>query len=896
MGRMPTATGTGPKPPSPFVPFLGAFLCLFLVLAALFHESFEQNKVAFSNDGPLGAQIGEQVAMPAAFTGIWLSSFWIGTPGGQFSIDATAMMSWLLGPIGFSKYYEPLSMLLMGLCAWAFFRILGLNYALCLVAALAAALNGNYLSNACWGLGSRALTLGATFLAQAALNLKQRGNPWLNAALAGLAVGLGVIEGADNGIILSVYVAAFVVYQSFVDGGSLATGIRKASRLVLVTGLALFIATEALIGLMGFIRHDAETPAENPADAAAKATSDWYFATQWSLPPAETLRVLVPGLFGYCMNSPEGANYWGRVGEFPGAPAWKGGRFNGSGEYAGLLVTLLAIWAVAASFSKAQTVFSAAERKYIWFWAAMALVSVLLAWGRFAPFFRLVYSLPVFSSIRNPMKYMHPFHLALLVLFGYGLLGVSRRYLEKAARPLSLGAQLKSWWAKAGAFERKWTWGMAVSIGLSVVALLMYGSSLPNLEKFIAVTDPNIATIAPAVARFSVGEVGRYVGWLVASSAAMILVMSGVFSGTRARWGALLLGVVLTADLARAGAPWIVHWDYPYKYATNPVLDVLREKPYEARVTAPEVLRKGPDGKDFEPFNNLYRIEWNQQHFPYYNIQCLDQIQNPRPLSDETKYLKAIGGAAGRYWQLTNTRYVLGLTSYLDALNAQLDPGKGRFRVAMTFNVGLKPGVVTQSPTLLDLTAVPMTNGPLALFEFTAALPRTKLFSNWEVSTNVTDTLKKLADPAFDPLATVLVTEAIPTSSATTNHSASTAQIVSFKPKRYEIHAHAAEPSVLLLNDRFHPDWHVTVDGQPAQALHCNFIMRGVQVPAGDHTVIFTYETPLTGMKVTLSAYAVGFVLLGMLLLGPTKGAPPATPEPTPTNKPAENPRRKEQA
>ena len=44
--------------------------------------------------------------------------------------------------------------------------------------------------------------------------------------------------------------------------------------------------------------------------------------------------------------------------------------------------------------------------------------------------------------------------------------------------------------------------------------------------------------------------------------------------------------------------------------------------------------------------------------------------------------------------------------------------------------------------------------------------------------------------------------------------------------------ANATAPSVLLLNDKYDPNWHVTVDGKPAELLRCNFIMRGVYLHA----------------------------------------------------------------
>lgn len=48
-----------------------------------------------------------------------------------------------------------------------------------------------------------------------------------------------------------------------------------------------------------------------------------------------------------------------------------------------------------------------------------------------------------------------------------------------------------------------------------------------------------------------------------------------------------------------------------------------------------------------------------------------------------------------------------------------------------------------------------------------------------------------------------------------------------------------------MLNDRFDPDWEVWVDNVPARVLRCNMVMRGVEVPSGEHTVVFLYRPQL---------------------------------------------------
>jgi hypothetical protein len=250
-----------------------------------------------------------------------------------------------------------------------------------------------------------------------------------------------------------------------------------------------------------------------------------------------------------------------------------------------------------------------------------------------------------------------------------------------------------------------------------------------------------------------------------------------------------------------------------------------------------------------------------------------------------------------RRWQLTNTRYLLGAAPFLDVLNQALDPGQHRFRIVSRFNIGPKQEVA-QVTSLTELTAEPATNGTFALFEFTGTLPRAKLFTHWQVpakdpavvsqfitpglSTNELEavkatgtndylTLKELASPSFDPLQTVLLADApelkLPASATNSQANGSgSVEFTSYNSKDIVLHAKAAAPSVLLLNDKFDPGWKVWVDGKPETLLRCNFLMRGVAVPAGEHQVEFRFVPPVGTIHMSFAALAAAVALLVSLL------------------------------
>ena len=554
-------------------------------------------------------------------------------------------------------------------------------------------------------------------------------------------------------------------------------------------------------------------------------------------------------------------------------------RFTGGENYCGIMVVLMAFWAVAQSLRRRDSVFSATQRRHIWFWAAVILVCVPLSWGRFAPFFKIAYALPYFSTIRNPIKFLIFTSWAFVILFGYGVNALSRRHLEvPAGKSTSLSAQLKSWWAKAGGFDRKWIFACIAAIGVSLLGWLIYASEKPALVRYLQIVGFGDTDTATEIAGFSIRQVGWFILLFAVAAGLLMLVIAGVFSGKRARLGGILLAAFLIFDLCRANLPYVCYWDYIQKYevgSLNPIESFLKDKPYEHRVAIlpfePQQQLRSYDSAFFG--NGIYRIEWTQHHFLYYNIQSLNIVQMPRMAVDLKDYLEALSPHTeaeaplfARQWQLTNTRYLLGAAGFLDVINQQLDPAQHRFRIAQRFDLVAKPGI-TQPTGLEELTATISPDGSLALFEFTGALPRAKLYSNWQVNTNDTDVLKTLADAGFDPAKTVLIsTPQKDLPAVATNENSGTVGFKSYSPKKIIFDANAAAPSVLLLNDKFDPNWRVTVDGKPAELLRCNYIMRGVYLAPGHHAVEFTFTMPNKPLYVTLVAIATGICLLGLLI------------------------------
>jgi hypothetical protein len=870
------------------------------------------SQMLFDNDAPLGYYKAEQNHVPDSMFGTWGNLYWIGGEGvGEAPRVSTTALA-ILGPELYVKYFPFLSVLFLGFCAFVFLRQLKFNPAVCVFGGLAAGLNMHFFSISAWGLTAWSIAAGAVFLALAALTTNAIRQFWARALLAGVAVGVVIMEGFDSGAILSIYVGIFIVFAGWYlsDEAPARRMVKTGITAALVVGFSALLSCFTISTLVSTQikavagteqkSSKAQTP-EEIEKAKQELDRRWAFSTQWSLPKLETLRLFIPGLMGYHMyenvDGPDKSSaYWGRIGEDLGLTAIRemrrdpnpevrrqadeamrsfGGyrRHIGSGDYAGLLVMILAAFAAVNSFRKTGP-FSERERRFVWFWTVAALISLILAFGRHAFLYQFLFKLPYFSTTRNPIKFLHPFFISVLILNAYGAEALWRNYLRAPVRAF-------------GEFEKRWLYSWLGAVVVAVFGLMVLVSKKEELVHYLSLSGVVPGTESQ-LASFCIAETVWFVVFLIASVALMTLIIRGVWAGKQAKWAVVAMGVLLLCDVGRADRYWLKYYNYKEKYALNPVLDFLHQDAYEKKSTAKLMpfghydISACPEPRT--PYdNNFYAVcnEWLQNQFPYYNIQALDIVQAPRTAEMDnnlattfTPRTAAELPICARLWQLTNTRYIFCWTGFLNRPLYQggpslqgLDPSGNAFQVRTRLNVIPAPGV-TVPTTSADLTMEVAKDGEFALVEYTNTLPRVKLYANWQTTDGAESTLATLKSASFDPQKVVLVAKDTPVAAKPTDTAdAGSAKIEDYHPKYIKVRVNANVGSVLLLNEHWSPHWQVLVDNKEIPLLQCNYLMKGVYVDKGQHIVEFKFRPPQGSLYVTLAGWGLGILVAGFVIV-----------------------------
>jgi hypothetical protein len=95
------------------------------------------------------------------------------------------------------------------------------------------------------------------------------------------------------------------------------------------------------------------------------------------------------------------------------------------------------------------------------------------------------------------------------------------------------------------------------------------------------------------------------------------------------------------------------------------------------------------------------------------------------------------------------------------------------------------------------------------------------------------------------------------------------AQIISYTPERIVIRASTdSDAAYLVLADAWYPGWTATDDDSPAKVYRANGVFRAVQIPQGEHEIVFTYQS-LPFKRGTVISLASLIAAAGLLFILP---------------------------
>ena len=508
----------------------------------------------------------------------------------------------------------------------------------------------------------------------------------------------------------------------------------------------------------------------------------------FSLPPVEALKLIFPYALGTShpilglYNTP----YFG---------SWNFVEMSG---YVGITTLILAL--VGLIYFP--------QRAIAKFWAFTALLCLLLALGDAIPLSWLVYRLPVLNSFRVPARHLLEITFALNILAGMGLTCIIQQLLSQKQ------------FRKIAAYCLGFIALLLIVIFLSketIVAEITEEAGIEAARQHTLMPWSNLALGIPI---------------LIAIAATILLVYLIKFPARHTIRAAVLL--LLLLDLSSFG--WFCEWRYsPSAEIMQPSAAVQKYSQILDRTHQRLLPIRGVEGHWNEIPVNISRL-WGVPSAGGYgplilsrtsellSMDVLGKIERPDWSSQQNRSL-----------DLMAVRYVT-TPKDLTKIDYRDRHGESYFATARDPNLQDK----SRWNRLEDL-------GRASIYENLRARPRAWLVGELVrlEPEAILKTIRSSTLPdgrSYEPERIALVEAEIDLKSEPLDPRA-TAKFTQLSQTHLQVKTSSDSTTFLVLSDVYYPGWHAKIDGKAVPIWQTNYVLRGVKVPDGMHTVDFRFES-----------------------------------------------------
>lgn len=592
---------------------------------------------------------------------------------------------------------------------------------------------------------------------------------------------------------------------------------RNVGLFLLVLALGIAISAYTYLPAQEYAQYSIRGSGGAGGGASATGGLDYDYATNWSFHPFEMMNYLIPSFFGF-----SDLLYWG----------WM--PFTESTVYVGIVPLFLAILALIYRRS-------AGGGALTWFLAIFSCIMLLMSFGRYFPilFNLMFYYFPFFNKFRVPVLILHLMPVMIGALAAFGLTALTGVFSPNAAEDGRINIQK---------LKKGLTVALILIGALLLIGLVANDAVFSSLSGFMFHRADDTArlqpygydrTVLPQLYRMRFDLLWKdYVKFALIAGASIGLVLLYLNRKMSAATMSFGLVAILLIDLL--------------------ILDTkfIEPKPPTAMTDAfqPDAVVKFLQGDKsiyrVYPIGNLFQ----DNTWMYYGISSVGGY-SPAKIKIYQEMIDSIGLNPGRFplpmsvLNMLNTKYVVA--------PGQL-PGDQLEQVASDPS---RRTVLYRNPHYLQ---------------------RAYFVDSVIVATSKGQIFAIMNSPSWDSKRSAILEKApsVQVANPPQAHESTDVRIVKDFSSDIVVQTSCSRPSLLVLSDAYYPaGWKATVDGTETEIYKTNYVIRSVVVPAGAHTVEFTFGptgTYTLGLWVTNGAWVVTLVMIGIGVAGIRKGKKPA--------------------
>lgn len=500
---------------------------------------------------------------------------------------------------------------------------------------------------------------------------------------------------------------------------------------------------------------------------SSRANLTYEWVSTFSFPPENLITFLVPDFFGNMADIP----YWGKnyLWEMTG--------------YVGILPLLLVVIAIFQ-----------VRKRTVWFFGFLAVLSLVLAMGKYTPLLKLLYAyLPGFNIFRGSSKWIFLNAFSIAVISGFGADAVLKGFDGLKSKRFMIGVIALVLFAIAALvlmlkiFDQSW-------FKEAIKGAAYSGDAYYRPELFL---QEGFALLAASIFR---GSVLKTVGLLTAG---IILFLLYSYKKIGQKIFALAILFIMVLDLFSFGMRYMVTFDSKELYWDKEIINFLKQDKEPFRIIAPELDANSA---------LLFRIQ---------TLTGYDTIMLKR-YSEFINFSQGVPLYKQNLW-LNITK----INKLTDLLNVKY--------------------IVLTSGTKLNIPFLKLVfdNGQYSIYQNLNALPRAFVVHNVKVVRGRNAIFKEMISPEFNPVAYAIVEEEINNEYLPASKSGQKSERIKFihySPNKVILETHFYHPGLLILGDVYYPGWKAYADNVETKIYRANYIMRAVALAKGGHQVEFRYQ------------------------------------------------------
>jgi uncharacterized membrane protein YfhO len=508
----------------------------------------------------------------------------------------------------------------------------------------------------------------------------------------------------------------------------------------------------------------------------------YEWVSQFSFPPGNLITYLMPDFFGDMLKVP----YWGKN------YLWE------MSAYAGIAPLFFVVAAIVRS-----------KDRVVWFFAGLAVVSVIFALGKYTPVLKFAYTyVPGFHLFRGNSKFifLNAFSLAVLSGFGWDAVIQSARGLtDKASRIMLVVAAVSGVAMILVLLQSLDAGWFREAINAAVLSGDFYSAPAQYLSA-------GVEHIAREAFR---GSARIALGLVIVTSSALFLYSYGWLN--KKTVVPLILAVVVL-DLFTFGSRYMVTFDYRDAFWNKDAVSFLNQDKERFRVIAPGTEANSGMANRIETLNG-YDTIMIKRYSEYINLSQSQPPEVPNLLVNITDISKLI--------DLFNAKYIL--------LNAK---------------AGLEDSSLKRV----------FSDGASEVYQNLNAFPRAFVVHGAKSMSGKQAVFQELTSKDFDPRSYVILEEELKDLPNMPSTRSPQPEIVSYASNRIVIEANLNSPGLLVLGDTYYPGWKAFVDGRETKIYKANYAMRAIKLQEGRHSVEFSYNPASFKIGALISLVALLFL------------------------------------